>query len=164
MRFKQHNQPERYQKEAEDREDKRKELSDINKSKKKKRYFFVFSLLILISAIIIYAIASRPDSSAFDPFINCLEEKEVKFYGSFQCPHCATQKGMFNNAKAIDSEVYVECGPLGGPISNECRTAGINSYPTWTFPNGDKLTGVIELEVLAEKSGCSLESNNEIVP
>ena len=159
MRFKQYKLSEKYQKESEERDDKRKELSDINKSKKKKRYFFVFSLIILISAAAIYAITSRPDSTLLDPFIKCLGENGVKFYGSFQCPHCATQKKLFNNAESLDNEVYVECGPLGGPVSNECLLAGVNSYPTWTFKEGEKLTGVIQLEDLAEKSGCGLDEN-----
>lgn len=92
-----------------------------------------------------------------DSFIQCLGDKGVKFYGSFQCPACASQKKLFNNAKSLEKEVYVECGPLGGPVSRECQAAGIQSYPTWVFSGGQRLSGVTQLEVLAENSGCVLD-------
>ena len=150
---------EEYQKRAEEREKERQQLMQKENSKKKKRYFVFIFLSLLIIAGIGYAFISRPDPSFYDSFINCLDEKNVKFYGSFQCPACASQKKLFNNAELLKDKVYVECGPLGGPLTAVCSTAGIQSYPTWIFANNERITGVTPLKTLAEKSNCVLDEN-----
>jgi hypothetical protein len=38
----------------------------------------------------------------------------------------------------------------------ECREAGIKAYPTWEFADGERVTGELQLAVLAEKTQCVL--------
>lgn len=89
------------------------------------------------------------------PFAQCLKEKGAVFYGAFWCPHCQTQKAMFGSA--VNELPYVECStPDGRNQLPACRDANITGYPTWQFADGSRLSGEVQLETLAEKTGCSL--------
>ncbi|MBM4264134.1 MAG: vitamin K epoxide reductase family protein [Deltaproteobacteria bacterium] len=90
-----------------------------------------------------------------DPWIRGLADHltkiEAKFYGASWCPHCKDQKEMFGaSAKRLP---YVECSPAGpkGPVAEACKTAGVQSYPTWVI-KGQRMTGTIALETLAQNS------------
>ena len=80
----------------------------------------------------------------------CLKDKGVKFYGAHYCSYCTRQKQMFGDSAA--NLPYIECE--GNPKNAECSQAKITGYPTWIFPNGERLTGAVNLEQLKEKSGC----------
>jgi glutaredoxin len=73
-------------------------------------------------------------------------------YGSYQCPHCTTQKYLFGE-KAFKYINYVECHP-GGKNANPalCLEKGITRYPTWEI-NGRFYVGAMSLQRLAEISG-----------
>lgn len=93
-------------------------------------------------------------SAKYDEFSMCLADKGAKFYGAFWCPHCQAQKKMFENS---DKLPYIECStPDGKDQTNACKEAGVESYPTWIFGDGERMTGEIALETLAEKTGCEL--------
>jgi hypothetical protein len=82
-----------------------------------------------------------------------LAEQDVVFYGASWCPHCQEQKRLFG--ASADRLPYVECS-LGGPNAPQsaaCRTAGIQSYPTWVI-NGRATVGqVLTLAQLADATG-----------
>ncbi len=102
-----------------------------------------------------YLVTAGNKPSELDTFAACLEEKGTKFYGAFWCPHCQDQKKLFG--KAAKKLPYVECStPDGNDVQEVCKTAGIEKYPTWVFPNGSKIEGEQTLEQLAEKTGCVL--------
>jgi glutaredoxin len=88
------------------------------------------------------------------PLAQCLTEKGAKFYGAYWCPHCAKQKKDFGSA--MKTVTYVECAIPGNPQgqTQECKDAGVTSYPTWIFADGSRLGGVQTFEALAEKAGC----------
>lgn len=134
-------------------------------------------LVILIAATMLLAGCSNSDSGytreQLDSLANCLADKNVKEYGAFWCPNCAKQEKMFGSSHEIlrDRKVYVECDPRcildeNGKLpvacrgiegmAEECLDKGIDKYPTWDFPNGDRLIGVQEFNILAEKAGCVL--------
>lgn len=93
-------------------------------------------------------------SVKYDGFAMCLAEKGTKFYGAFWCPHCQKQKEMFELSEKLP---YVECStPDANGQLEICKLAGVESYPTWIFADGSKLTGEVPLESLAEKTGCEL--------
>jgi glutaredoxin len=73
-------------------------------------------------------------------------------YGAFWCPHCQDQKAMFG--RSANRLPYIECSPngQGSPQAEECRAAGVESYPTW-FINGQKIEEVITLNKLSELTG-----------
>jgi glutaredoxin len=97
---------------------------------------------------------SETAPSKYDSLAQCLTEKQVKMYGAYWCPHCKNQKKEFANAfKYID---YIECSlPNATGQNRKCNEANIESYPTWEFKDGERLTGEIPLEKLAQKAGCS---------
>lgn len=93
------------------------------------------------------------ESSALDGFASCLAEKQITMYGAEWCPHCQSQKKLFGDSFRLVP--YVEC-----PDNIQfCLAKGIEGYPTWIFPDGQKLVGEQRLEKLSEISGCSLLTN-----
>ena len=113
---------------------------------------------ILIAIIILGVGASffvGAQSGKLDTFATCLKDKGVVFYGAFWCPHCQATKRMFGrSAKLLP---YVECSlPSGKGQVQVCLDKKIESYPTWEFPDGTRITGERTLQELADKSGCVL--------
>ncbi len=86
-------------------------------------------------------------------FAQCLKAEGAIFYGAFWCSHCKTQKALFDDA---ESELpYVECStPDGNNQTPICKEMKIESYPTWEFKNGVRVTGVLNIAELAEKTSC----------
>jgi hypothetical protein len=66
-------------------------------------------------------------------------------YGAFWCGHCFDQRQAFGAAAAGELP-YVECDPAGvsrggpGPAA-ACVAAGIEGFPSWVMPGGEKLEG-----------------------
>jgi hypothetical protein len=89
-------------------------------------------------------------------FAQCLTDKGVKFYGAFWCSHCQAQKKLFG-AQAIKKISYIECSTVDGKNqTQECKDAGIKSYPTWRFADGTENVGEMSFAQLSEKSGCTV--------
>jgi len=126
-----------------------------NKGVGKKLIAYGILLLILVGiGSLIYS--SVVGSHKYDDFAKCLTDKDAKFYGAFWCPRCADQKKLFS--KSIEFVTYVECStPDRSAQLQVCVDAGITSYPTWIFEDESRLSGVIPLKQLAEKTGCNLE-------
>ncbi|PIQ91876.1 MAG: hypothetical protein COV70_01795 [Parcubacteria group bacterium CG11_big_fil_rev_8_21_14_0_20_39_22] len=113
-------------------------------------------VVVLIVVGIIWA-ASRPGK--LDAFASCLEEKKAVFYGAFWCPHCQNQKAMFGSSQR--KLPYIECStPDGKGQLQICEDKQIDTYPTWIFEDGSRLSGEISLERLSEVTGCELPQNN----
>ena len=117
---------------------------------------------IIISAVIIAVIAGgyylwqrTQTSGELDQFALCLKDKGAVFYGAFWCPHCQNQKKMFGRSQKLLP--YVECSTADGrgQLPN-CSEKKIEGYPTWEFADGERLSGEIPLQTLAEKTGCEL--------
>lgn len=113
----------------------------------------------LFAAIIMNAVKSSVPS-VYDGFAQCLTEKGVKMYGAWWCPHCQNQKDLFGSA--FDYVDYVECSPGSTKgMSQQCKDAGIEGYPTWTFADGTKASGEQSFQDLSEKSSCPLPETGE---
>lgn len=111
----------------------------------------ILSILILAGGSLWY----QKTPSELDTFAQCLSDQGAKFYGAFWCPHCQNQKTLFG--KSEKHLPYIECStPDGQRQLDICIDAGIEGYPTWEFSSGERLSGEIPLEVLAEKTGCVL--------
>lgn len=125
-------------------------MSEQNKT----RLMWVVALLILIAAVAFVVIESRKPGK-YDTFAQCIADTGAKFYGAFWCPHCQNQKAMFG--KAAKKLPYVECStPDGQSQLKICKDAGVTGYPLWTFADGTRLEGEVKLDVLAEKTACTL--------
>ena len=115
-------------------------------------------LLFAIVAIGIFSLSMEdPTPRRFDELAKCLTEKKVKMWGAYWCPHCQNQKKEFGDS--WEFVTYTECSlPGGSGQTKECNEAGIEGYPTWEFEDGERMSGEVPLETLAEKSGCEFPS------
>jgi len=113
---------------------------------------------VLIVLIFVFAFSIMPKSTVrtdLEPFAKCISESGARFYGTFWCPHCQNQKKMFGSAKSLLP--YTECSTSDGKGQLQvCTDSKVESYPTWEFKDGSRQTGEISLEVLAEKTNCTL--------
>ena len=135
---------------------------------KKIKLLFVSMILVLF---LVGCGSSGYNMESTDALANCLADKNVKEYGAFWCPNCAKQEKMFGKSHAIIKSrgVYVECDPRCDvspddlPIACReivgqtklCLDKKVEKYPHWEFSDGSVLIGVQELNILAEKAGCS---------
>jgi hypothetical protein len=98
---------------------------------------------------------ATPAAGGVDGFAQCLTQKQVSMYGHALCPHCAEQKATFG--EAFKYVHYVECGVPGQPMTvqnQECKDMQIKRYPTWVFPDGERVEGPQTFEKLGQKAGC----------
>lgn len=108
--------------------------------------------IVLVALTLLTACSS---ATKYDEFATCLNEENATFYGAFWCPNCAQQKELFR--ASADNLDYVECStPDGQSQTTLCQAENIQSYPTWEFADGSRVTGVQPLETLAERTGCEL--------
>ncbi len=111
----------------------------------------VVALVALIATNKVATTAPSP----YDGFAQCLADNGMKMYGAWWCPHCNDQKALFGSA--FKKVSYVECSPnQSKTMSQECKDAKIEGYPTWVLADDSRLSGQQTLETLAEKSGCAL--------
>ncbi len=120
---------------------------------------FILVIILLIAGVFGMVLLNKntdPNApSKYDAFAQCLGEKGATFYGAWWCPHCNNQKKLFGNSKRLLP--YVECStPDGNGRLPICDEKGVQSYPTWDFADGTRLTGEISLEELAGKTLCEL--------
>lgn len=81
-----------------------------------------------------------------------LTQNNVKMYGAFWCPHCSDQKEIFG-AAAFKKVNYIECSlPDRSGQTQVCKDANITSYPTWEFTDGSRLSDVLSLQELKERT------------
>ena len=120
-----------------------------------KKLIFIFLITILF--LVAGCFSTKYTKDSLDALANCLAEKNVKEYGAFWCPNCAKQQKMFGDSYDIivSKGVYIECDARGkNPKPELCLEKNVQKYPDWEFSNGERLVGVQELEILAEKGGC----------
>ena len=124
-------------------------------AEKKKRLVIYGAILILLAGAFLVGRYYR--NHKYDSFAKCLASKQAKMYGLYWCPHCADQKRMFG--AAFHYVPYVECavGPPGsGQMAPVCQAAGVKLFPSWQFGAAAPKEGVLSLEDLSAKTGCSL--------
>ncbi len=99
----------------------------------------IIAVAIIGLGVMFYKDSSTPGQ--YDGLAQCLKDKGAVFYGAFWCPHCQATKKLFGkSAKLLP---YVECSTADGrsqlPI---CKDNAVESYPTWLFPDGIKVTSI----------------------
>lgn len=112
-------------------------------------------VVLIVVGLLVYSFTESKKPGKYDEFAKCLSNTGTKFYGTFWCPHCQNQKRMFGNSSKLLP--YVECSTPDGRNATEiCIEKKIEGYPTWEFPNGDRVSGEMKLEDIASKSSCVL--------
>ena len=93
-------------------------------------------------------------------FAKALAASGTTFYGAAWCPACRQQKDLFEDGYQFLP--YVEVTNLDNPVTlNAIGTAeGIQTFPTWEFPDGSRLTGFQTLETLSQRSGVAIPSSD----
>lgn len=135
----------------------------MDKKSKTKIVKFSFFVGILIIFIVGIGVILRPQTevvkySNLDGFAKCIRDSGAKFYGTFWCSYCNKQKQMFGSAEQYLP--YVECSSADSRSQLEiCTKEGIEGFPTWKFADGSSASGLLELDVLAEKTKCTLPVN-----
>ena len=124
------------------------------KKRHKKIMYYLIALLVVLGAA--WAITSYNNQPGpLDEFAQCLEQEGAVFYGAYWCPACNQQKTMFGRSAQLLP--YEECSlPNRGGQTQECTDVGIDSYPTWEFSDGERLSGVVTLEELSRRTNCQL--------
>lgn len=119
----------------------------------KKHGWWIITLILIggfISLLVVQA--NRPGK--YDTFAQCVADSGAKFYGAWWCPHCHEQKILFGrSAKLLP---YVECQTKSREQLAVCQEANIQSFPTWVYADGARITGVEQFADLAAKTGCEL--------
>jgi hypothetical protein len=114
-------------------------------------------LMLGVVAIVVIAayimITNAPGD--YDAFAQCVGASGAKMYGAYWCPHCNDQKHEFGNSFRFIK--YVECSlPNNGGETDECKAAGITSYPTWVFKDGSRISGALTFEDISAKTNCPI--------
>jgi hypothetical protein len=91
----------------------------------------------------------------YDNFAKCLTTHGAKMYGLYWCPHCIEQKQEFG--ASFHYVNYVECAIQGShEEAPACKIAGVKLFPSWQFGTEPPKEGVLSLDALSDKTGCSL--------
>ena len=133
---------------------KRQEERDSSVSDGKTKKAFVYGIILLLLAAA-YLGGRYYRNHKYDSFAKCMATKQVKMYGLYWCPHCIEQKEMFGDA--FRYVPYQECAIKGSSeLVPACKVAGIKLFPSWQFGFDPPKEGVLSLEALSEKTGCTL--------
>lgn len=128
----------------------------VNLNKKKIKNWGIIIGIITLLVAGGYGLSYREKlPGKYDDFAKCLSEKGIKEYGAYWCSNCLAQKELFGRSfKYVN---YVECSlPNNAGQTQICIADGIESYPTWEFANGTRIEGLMTLENIATRSGCTL--------
>lgn len=132
---------------------KRQQLSQSDGSKTKKVILYVVIAALLAGA---YLAGRYYKNHKYDSFAKCLAAKNAKMYGLYWCPHCADQKREFGSS--FRYVPYIECASQNDPheLTPACKAAGVKLFPSWQFGADPPKEGVLTLQELSQKTGCSL--------
>ena len=123
-------------------------------SQPKKNSILIYGVIVVLLAAA-YLTGRYYRDHKYDSFAKCLAAKNAKMYGLYWCPHCADQKAEFG--ESFHYVPYVECAIKGSrELAPECKAAGVKLFPSWQFGADPPKEGVLSLEEISQKSGCSL--------
>lgn len=112
-----------------------------------KKYWWIGA--IILGLILIYFLFSKKKGGKNSNLAKCIADSGAKFYGTSTCSHCNSQKAKFGaDAKYLP---YIEC-----QNNYDCTDAGITSYPTWIFADGQRMAGGLEVSEIAQLAGCKV--------
>ena len=123
-------------------------------SQRKKSNLLTYGVIFVLLAAAYLAGRYYRDHK-YDSFAKCLASKNAKMYGLYWCPHCADQKAKFG--ASFQYVPYIECAIKGSKeMAPECKAAGVKLFPSWQFGSETPREGVLELDAISQKTGCSL--------
>lgn len=127
-------------------------MNNIFRVLKRAKWWMLFGVAVVLVGALLTLNKATP--GAQDALAQCISDSGAKFYGAFWCGHCQAQKRAFGKSERLLP--YIECStPDGQGQQQVCKDAGIESYPTWRFAEGEQLTGEVALKTLAERTKCT---------
>jgi hypothetical protein len=132
---------------------KRQQTSQNDGSKTKKVILYVVIAALFAGA---YLAGRYYKNHKYDSFAKCIATKNARMYGLYWCPHCADQKREFGSS--FHYVPYIECASENDPheLTPSCKAAGVKLFPSWQFGADRPKEGVLTLQELSQKTGCSL--------
>jgi hypothetical protein len=132
---------------------KRQQAGEKDSSKTKKVILYVVVAALFVGA---YLAGRYYKNHKYDSFAECLATKNARMYGLYWCPHCADQKREFGSS--FRYVPYIECASENDPheLTPACKAAGVKLFPSWQFGADPPKEGVLTLQELSQKTGCSL--------
>ena len=115
---------------------------------------FVVLVVLIVGGYGFYMNNKAEPVGKYDVFAQCIKASGAQFFGAFWCSHCQEQKADFGSSKQYLP--YVECANPDNTQTQVCIDNKIEGYPLWVFSNGERLSGRLPLETLAEKTECFL--------
>lgn len=115
-------------------------------------------VIMLVVAVVVAGCsktAESVDDSGYTPeqvqaLAQCLTDKWITMYGTTRCPHCQNQKKRFGDS--ADLITFIDCDES----RIQCQAAGVQWFPTWITPDGQKYSWDQPLASLAEIGACDL--------
>jgi hypothetical protein len=131
----------------------RQQASESDGSNTKKVILYVVIAALFAGA---YLAGRYYKNHKYDSFAKCLATKNARMYGLYWCPHCADQKREFGSS--FHYVPYIECASENDPheLTPTCKAAGVKLFPSWQFGADPPKEGVLTLQELSQKTGCSL--------
>jgi hypothetical protein len=111
-------------------------------------------IVVMALIVIAYLAFWYYNNHKYDKFAQCLADKHAKMYGLYWCPHCIEQKEKFG--ASFRYVPYVECALSHTEETPQCKAAGVLQFPAWQFGAEPPKAGVLSLDALSDKTGCSL--------
>jgi len=132
---------------------KKQEARESDGSKRKKVLLYVIIGALFAGA---YLAGRYYKNHKYDSFTKCIATRNAKMYGLYWCSHCADQKREFGSS--FHYVPYVECASENDPheLTPACKAAGVKLFPSWQFGSDPPKEGVLSLQELSQKTGCSL--------
>jgi hypothetical protein len=132
---------------------KRQQASEKDASKTKRVILYIVVAALFAGA---YLAGRYYKNHKYDSFARCIATKNAKMYGLYWCSHCADQKREFGSAFRYIP--YIECASENDPheLTPACKAAGVKLFPSWQFGADPPKEGVLTLQELSQKTGCSL--------
>lgn len=105
--------------------------------------FIIFIVIVIVVVGGLGFILSKSGKPGkYDDFAKSLKDKGAEFFGAFWCTHCQSQKEEFGSSKKYLP--YIECSKADNSPVQVCLDNKIESYPTWRFKDGIKITSKTE--------------------
>lgn len=87
-------------------------------------------------------------------FAKELEAAGVQFFGAAWCPACTEQKELF--ADGGQFLPFIEVTNPDRTLNSVGQSEGIEQFPTWEFPGGNREVGVLDLATLSTLGGVPI--------
>ncbi len=91
-------------------------------------------------------------------FAKALDASGTTMYGAIWCSSCNQQKALFEDG--ADFLPFVEVTNPDRTPNQIANDENITDYPTWVFPDGSRLTGVVSLATLSQRSGVAIPQSS----